>query len=88
MASEPSVFALEDRGRLVEPEKFAAFLSDAEGQPVQIDACDLPIITSMHLQIHIAAKAQWDAQGLPYEVINKSEQFEHCLSLLGWQEPS
>ena len=57
MAVEASVFALEDQGRLVEPAKLAAFLAEVDGTPVKIDACDLPIITSMHLQIQIAAKA-------------------------------
>lgn len=86
MADEATVFELEEDGRLVEPEKLAAFLREADGKPVKIDACKTPIITSMHLQLHVAAEEHWAEQNVPFELVNTSEQFQSCLALLGYQQ--
>jgi len=85
MADEPATFALEDDGRLASPEALAAFLAAAEGRNVRIEAANVSILTSLHLQVHAAAVSRWTDAGLRYDLVNTSDQFNSCLSLLGWQ---
>lgn len=80
------IIQLEDKGRLIDPERYAAALKEAEGAPVEVDAAQIPMITSLHLQVHLAAKRHWDAQGLPFDVVNTSDQFHASLAYLGWAE--
>jgi hypothetical protein len=85
MGDKTAIFELEANGRLAEPAKLASFLKKAEGKPVQIDATNTPLITSLHLQVVMAANTKWSAQDLAFEFTNTNDQFESCLALLGWQ---
>ena len=72
MADEIAVFKLEEGGRLADPKAIASFLSDNDGTPVQIDASNAPLITSLMLQTLVAGERHWKANELDFEVINSA----------------
>lgn len=88
MALSPEVFQMQAAGRLVDATKLAEFLSQADGSPVTIDASEAPLLTSLHLQLFLAAEVHWAAKDVPFEITNQTDQFKTCCALLGWQPNS
>ncbi|MEL7116643.1 MAG: hypothetical protein AAGP08_13850 [Pseudomonadota bacterium] len=86
MAGTGVVIKLENQGRLVDPETLSKLIKDVEGQPVAIDALGAPLFTSMHLQLFLSAKKHWEDQGLEFGFVNVNDQFQSCLTLLGYSQ--
>ncbi|MEO1490641.1 MAG: STAS domain-containing protein [Pseudomonadota bacterium] len=61
----------------------AADLCEKRGAPLTIDASDVTRIGGLGLQVLIAAKASWDADGVPLTFANGSEAFQRDIALLG-----
>ena len=51
--------------------------------PVEFSAERVKVVTSLELQILIAAKAQWDANGTAFSITAPSEAFRSGLMTLG-----
>lgn len=85
MSNDAAQFTYADGGRLADPEEFATFLAESQGKPVVLDADGATMITSLHLQLQIAAERQWQAAGIPFDIINISDAFGDSMALLGWQ---
>lgn len=84
--SDVSTFNLGENGKAVAADALKAFYLEAKGRPVIIDADGVNFISSMHLQVHIAAENDWREQGQTIQIVNQSEQLQACLATLGWSQ--
>lgn len=76
--------SLSENGRTISPEALKSFYLESKGNPVIVDASGVNFITSLHLQIQIAAEKQWREDGIALEMTNTNEQLQQCFALLGW----
>jgi chemotaxis protein CheX len=52
------------------------------GQPLAVDASDVERLGGLCLQVLLAAKAQWGADGAEFSIVNASAQFTDALQLM------
>lgn len=84
MSDKAVTIPLTTDGKIVDPATLLDALREAEGQDVTIDAGETPILTARHLQILVAAERRSQDIAHGFRVINRTEPFENCLTLLGW----
>lgn len=60
-----------------------AFFQGAKGQAVTVSTEGLQTLTARQLQVLLSAKAQWDSDGVPFDISPVSEGFEQGLRGLG-----
>ncbi|MBV9076935.1 MAG: anti-sigma factor antagonist [Methylobacteriaceae bacterium] len=53
------------------------------GHPLTLDASAVDRIGALCLQVILAARASWEADGQPFAVAEPSSKFAECVSLLG-----
>lgn len=57
-------------------------LTAARGQPIQIDAAGVERLGGLCLQILLAARAQWQCDGLAFAIVNPSPAFSDAANLM------
>ena len=58
-------------------------IEGARGQPLRLDACNVTMIGAQCLQVLLAARATWAAQGTKFEISNLSGDMHAALGVLG-----
>lgn len=58
-------------------------LDKAAGAPVAIDLQSVSALTSVHLQVLLAAQKGWEADDTHFEVVNISDDCRRSMTLLG-----
>lgn len=61
-------------------------LSAARRQPLDLDASDVQRLGGLCLQVLLAARACWSADGVPFRITNPSEPFLDALRLMAAEE--
>ena len=62
-----------------------AAILDLRGSALEIDACAVRRLGGLCLQVLLAAKAAWSADGHSFSITNASESFLEALRLFGAQ---
>lgn len=84
MSEQAVSISLDRDGKIVEPSELLNLVKEAGSVDLTIDAADTPLLTARHLQILVAAERRNLDSSHSFVVANCNEQFESCLSLLGW----
>lgn len=79
----PSILKLPDNLDLNAVSAMHAQLIGLKGHPVEVDAADVRKSGAQGIQVLLAAKKTWDADGAEFVIGNMSQAFENTLKLLG-----
>lgn len=58
-------------------------LEGAMHQPVDLDLSEIKAMTTLQLQLVLSAQKQWQAEDVPFRVLNINEECRASLTLLG-----
>ncbi|MGP9806148.1 STAS domain-containing protein [Paracoccus sp. NSM] len=78
-------FILPDRLDSSAAPALVSALGQRVGQPLQIDAAGVEVIGALALEVIIAAGLQWQADGQPLAITQRSPRFEAACNALGLQ---
>lgn len=83
MATEPSVFEFPESVKQEDCANLAAFLSKAEGCPVELDASAVRRMHGLAAQALVMAYKTWSAAGTPINIVAPSPAFRDAFDTLG-----
>ncbi|MEP5760905.1 MAG: STAS domain-containing protein [Litoreibacter sp.] len=83
MIATPSVISLAPLLRAGGVKQLFEQLVAARTHPITIDANEVDMMPSLVFQTLLAAEREWQAEHIPFTLINMSEAFCQTLSLLG-----
>ncbi len=83
MSADPATLSLADGLDMTAARPLAAELAALRGGPVALDASAVRRVGGQCLQVLLAARAAWAADGQPFEVSQASPEWRDGVALMG-----